>query len=203
MRLIDSTTAYRRFAHETRLALQKQQAEIEQATQLTRAVSCGLIPGLLQTSEYACGVLTRFGSLLSASPAGTGKAVAARIERQAVLEDPEKIFHYLVTESALRVRICPSQAMRVQLAHLVEALKRPNVILKIIPLDAEALIPPMHGFTLHDDRVVEIEMLTGALELTGPADLSLHQDAFNRFDAMALEGPKAVKLIEAAADTLP
>jgi hypothetical protein len=123
--------------------------------------------------------------------------------RQDVLEDSGKIFHFLVTESALRVRICPAEVLLAQLARLIEATALPNVMLKIVPLDAEALLAPMHGFTLYDSRVVEIEMLTGALEVSGPVDIGLHQDAFNRFDAMAAEGPKARSLIEAAAERLP
>lgn len=190
---------YQRFAHETHSGLQEERAEIEQAITLTRSFDCGLVPGLLQAPDYARGVFSRFASLMQFGSGGIPAAVEGRIARQRVLDDESKVFHYILTAAALETRMCAPEHMRAQLEALINALERPNLMIGIIPAEADAILPPMHGFAILDDRVVEMEMLAGKVEVTEPEEIALYQDAFNRFEASAYFGGKARTLLLAAA----
>jgi Domain of unknown function (DUF5753) len=67
-----------------------------------------LVPGLLQTAEYAQLRLSQWAELNRAG--GVKEAVAARMARQEALYDPTKSFSFVLTEGALRARLCPRKA---------------------------------------------------------------------------------------------
>ncbi|MEU5949268.1 DUF5753 domain-containing protein [Micromonospora sp. NPDC047465] len=102
-----------------------------QATAL-RAFQVAVIPGLLQTPEYASAVLSS--GLLG--PDEVGDYVETRLRRQAAVLDRRKppLFIAVIDEFALR-RGDPD-LMRPQLDHLVAMAQRPNVLLHVLPLDA-------------------------------------------------------------------
>ncbi|WP_341715753.1 helix-turn-helix transcriptional regulator [Micromonospora sp. FIMYZ51] len=102
-----------------------------QATAL-RSFQVTVIPGLLQTPEYASAVLSS--GLLG--PDEVADYVETRMRRQkAVLERRKPpLFVAVIDEFALR-RGDP-EIMRAQLDHLVELAQRPNVLLHVLPLDA-------------------------------------------------------------------
>ncbi len=190
---------YRRFLNDTHVELQHQVAEHEHDVTTTRSFVCGLVPGLLQTPEYAAGVFERMAALMKYGAQGTGpEAVVARMNRQRVLDDERKQFDYLIPEAALYVPVCTLEAMRAQLDHLIATLNRPNVRLGIIPLNAQVELVPFHGFTIADDKLVLIEMFTGQLTLTSDDDIRLHQDAFERLASSALYDEEARSLLAAA-----
>jgi hypothetical protein len=61
----------------------------------------GIIPGLLQATEYARRIMA---SASLNHDASLGAAVAARLGRQEALHNPARAFEFLVTEAALRYR---------------------------------------------------------------------------------------------------
>ncbi|MFJ6994537.1 Scr1 family TA system antitoxin-like transcriptional regulator [Streptomyces sp. NPDC003090] len=84
---------------------------IEKTTVTLRLFQGQLIPGLLQTPEYATAVF----SLPPALPAETrARTVAARLERQAVLYEGIRAFHFVICEHVLRWLICEPAVMAVQ-----------------------------------------------------------------------------------------
>ena len=91
----------------------RQQALLEwdQRTRLFRAFEATVVPGLLQTAEYA---RARFaeGIRRLRLPNDINAAVAARVQRQEILYRPDKRFHFVLTEAALRFRLCPSLSRR-------------------------------------------------------------------------------------------
>ncbi|MGC4748824.1 Scr1 family TA system antitoxin-like transcriptional regulator [Micromonospora sp. DT201] len=102
-----------------------------QATSL-RAFQVAVIPGLLQTPEYASVVLSS--GLLG--PDEVADYVETRLRRQrAVLERRKPpLFVAVIDEFALR-RGDPA-VMHPQIDHLVKMAQRPNVLLHVLPLDA-------------------------------------------------------------------
>jgi Domain of unknown function (DUF5753)/Helix-turn-helix domain len=93
-----------------------------------------VIPGLLQTEAYARAMLS---TRLDSTSEEVGQAVAARMERQRILErnQPPEL-SAILDEAALRRPVGGPEVMRGQLAHLT--MRRPTVAIQVIPLTAGA-----------------------------------------------------------------
>jgi transcriptional regulator with XRE-family HTH domain len=89
-----------------------------------------LVPGLLQTEDYARAVFrTRFG----VTDEEVDQLVAARLKRQEILtRDEPPAFWVIVDESVLRRPVGGRYVMREQVNHLVEASRRPHVSVQVI-----------------------------------------------------------------------
>ncbi|MGW1061643.1 helix-turn-helix domain-containing protein [Micromonospora rubida] len=106
--------------------------ETELQASALRAFQVAVIPGLLQTPEYASAVL-------GSGPLGQDEVAAyveTRLRRRAAVLDRKKppLFVAVIDEFALR-RGDP-EVMHPQLDHLVELAQRPNVLLHVLPLEA-------------------------------------------------------------------
>jgi transcriptional regulator with XRE-family HTH domain len=90
-----------------------------------------LVPGLLQTAEYAHAVLsTRIG----ANEDDVDQLVASRLERQAILDrDDPPLLWVVIDEGVLRRPVGGSDVMGVQVEHLTEMAGRPSVVIQVIP----------------------------------------------------------------------
>jgi transcriptional regulator with XRE-family HTH domain len=154
-----------------------------------------VIPGLLQTANYAQRALT----LADVSgQGGISAAVAARMHRQEVLYDQAKIFEYVLPESALRWRLTDDAGMRAQADRLVSVDSLPNVTLGILPLGITPPTLPSAGFVIYerqDDPLVLIETLTDELLFGEERAVSAYRDAFARMLAAAVTGTAAHELI--------
>ena len=96
-----------------------------------------VVPGLLQTAEYARAVIQ--GIAPAITEAELGNLVAARMARQAVLtraDAPQ--FIAVVDEGALRRPIGEPGVMHRQLHHLLGVAEQPHVMLRVVPLAAGA-----------------------------------------------------------------
>ncbi len=93
-----------------------------------------LMPGLVQTEDYARAVLS-WGPLSGS----VDDDVQARMDRQEILnrDDPPELW-VLLGESAVRRRVGSAEVMRGQLKHLSELARRPNVTVQVVPDDADA-----------------------------------------------------------------
>jgi len=101
----------------------------EQATML-RWWELTLVPGLLQTEEYACTILTDVGSVKDIET-----ALAGRLARQQILyrdADPTRLVAVL-DESVLRREIGGPEVMHGQLLALLRACERPNILVQVLP----------------------------------------------------------------------
>lgn len=154
-----------------------------------------VIPGLLQTANYARRALT----LADVSgQGGISAAVAARMHRQEVLYDQAKIFEYVLPESALRWRLTDDAGMRAQADRLVSVDSLPNVTLGILPLGIAPPTLPSTGFVIYerqDDPLVLIETMTDELLFGEERAVSAYRDAFARMLAAAVTGTAAHELI--------
>lgn len=95
-----------------------------------------LIPGLLQTDQYARAVLrTRIGDTDEEIDA----MVAARMERQTVLaKDRPPTFWAVLDEGVLHRPVGGPHVMREQLDRLADAARRPNIVIQVIRTSAGA-----------------------------------------------------------------
>jgi Domain of unknown function (DUF5753) len=97
-----------------------------------------IIPGLLQTEEYARDVIRAHTRSTTVIPPGDiERRVEARLARQQILRrDPPFSLNVVIDESALRRRYGNKLTMRSQVG-LLAALpsQYPNVTLRILPLD--------------------------------------------------------------------
>ncbi|HEU5156989.1 MAG TPA: helix-turn-helix transcriptional regulator [Streptosporangiaceae bacterium] len=85
-----------------------------------------LVPGILQTEEYARGVLK------------DEHKTSHRLERQKILEgdDPPTLI-VLLDESVLMRKVGNTKTMYDQLLHLAQMAERPDIRIQIIPLDSD------------------------------------------------------------------
>lgn len=194
--------SHRRMLAQGHTGLQRVWAAHEESTSYLRVFEAALVPGLLQTADYARYVFLAMAALKHL-PDDTDMAIAARMERQRVLYDPGKRFHFVVTSGALRTRTCPAEVMRGQLDRLMVATTMERVRLGIIPDQAQLLLPPMHGFWILDDRLVQTEVLAADLNLTDESEIRLHVEAFDRLASSAVYGGTARAVLARLALDLP
>ena len=94
-----------------------------------------VVPGLLQTEDYARAVISA-GKPRDTS-AAIDRAVSARLERQAILnrENPPMLWHVL-HEGVLRHVVGSPAIMREQLDKLAGLAREPGVVIQILPFTA-------------------------------------------------------------------
>lgn len=170
---------------------------IEARTAALRLFQGQLIPGLLQTPEYAMAVF----SLPPALPAETrGRTVAARMERQSALYQVGRSFSFVICEHVLRWLICEPAVMAVQLDRLVSLSRLPNVTVGVVPLTGRMPDFPMTCFSIHDDRLVILETFHSEVTTRDPRDIQTYLDTFERFAGAALFGDDMRALVESIRD---
>jgi transcriptional regulator with XRE-family HTH domain len=182
-------------------AHQRELVDLEGKTKLLRAFEVTTVPGLLQTAEYA---RARFEEAVRVHgvPSDVDEAVRARLRRQDVLYRPDKRFRFVVTEAALRFRLCPDEAMLAQLERLVALSAMRNVELGIIGFEAQCIVSPRHSFWIHDDDLVTVETYSAELNLAQPQETELYGRVFEQLAAVASYGSAARAVILRAIDDL-
>lgn len=176
---------------------------LEAAASQLRQYEPALIPGLLQTREYAESVLRSKPGIADPQVA---QAVAVRLERQQLLSrrnlrSPR--LDVILDESVLRRK---APGMPEQLTHLARAVQAPGVSVRVVPL----VTAPNHvslagGFVILDFPVrgtrpaepttVYSESLTGALYLDKPGEVSAYVEAWKILEALALDPHQSMELI--------
>jgi len=170
---------------------QERVTEWESAAEVVRDFQPALLTGLLQTSGYARAALVSFQRLADLgteelTEAAILAAVSARIRRQEVLANAAKAFRFVITEAVLKNRICSPVEMLAQIGRLRDVAGRhANVAIGVIPDGAAVDIPPLHGFTLFDDKLIVIDAYTSGLTTRGRADLASYRRVFDEFQERA------------------
>ncbi|MFF4409392.1 Scr1 family TA system antitoxin-like transcriptional regulator [Streptomyces sp. NPDC001404] len=110
--------------------------EMEREATSIRSFQAQVIPGLLQTEEYARAVLA------SVRPDCLNDLVAARMSRQALFErdSPPKAWFVMDEYALTRPFVGPAATGR-QLEHLLQAGESPRTVVQVVPRDA----PPHPG----------------------------------------------------------
>jgi transcriptional regulator with XRE-family HTH domain len=120
---------------------------LEQAASVIRIYEPALVPGLLQTPDYARAVMQL--RYVQASAPGVERCVALRMARQEFLTQPgAPELWVMLDESALRRRVgCPA-VQREQLLHLIQMAQRPNITLQVVPLQVGGPVAVGGPFTI-------------------------------------------------------
>jgi hypothetical protein len=187
-----------------RTGLRSHQSEISERdakTRLFRVFEATVIPGLLQTAEYARARLAQ-GVILFKVRNDVNEAVQARMKRQELLYGPDKRFHFVITEAALRLRLCSPEVMLGQLDRLISLSALPNVKLGIIDANTQYVVGPWHGFWLRDSDRVMVETFSAELNLAQPQEIELYSSVFDQFAAVASYGRSARAIITRLVDDL-
>lgn len=180
---------------------QQEIADLDAQTRLFRAFESTFIPGLLQTAEYA---RYRFAQSITVFKVRNDidEAVTARVQRQNILYRPDKRFHFVLTEAALRYRLCPPEIMLGQLDRLISFSQLPNVKLGIIGFETAYVVAPAHGFWILDNERVMVETFSAELNLAQPQEIGLYTGVFESLAAVASYGRSARGIINRLAESL-
>jgi hypothetical protein len=167
-----------------------------------------LIPGLLQTEDYAREIV---GSVPPAP--GTSRDVdqllAVRMARQDVLTGSHPLQLWAVIgEAALRHRIGGRDGMRSQLRKLVEVAALDHVTVQVLPFAAGTHAGVDGPFTVlefplfGDLDVVHVGNLTGALYLESEAEIRRYNLVFDHLRASGYPEADSLRLIAQVATDL-
>ncbi|MET7481375.1 helix-turn-helix transcriptional regulator [Streptomyces sp. NPDC005648] len=156
-----------------------------------------VIPGLLQTPEYARHMFLRT-TALHRTTQDIEAGVNARIQRQQALYSPGRRFHFLIWEAALQMLLFPRDVMAGQLDRLAGTFGISTVELGIVPLGADLTVVPTHGFWMFDDQLVMVETIGAELRLTDQAEISLYRTVWDELTKASVTGPQAHRLIARA-----
>jgi transcriptional regulator with XRE-family HTH domain len=178
--------------------LQRQVAEAERVAATIRVFYPTLIPGLLQTPDYARLVVT------AAEPdrPEVAEALALRMQRQTILHEEGRRFEFVVGEAALRWRYGPVAVQLGQLDRIRTVAMLANVLVAVLPLDREAPVWHSHGFTLFEDRAddgdpfVHVETLTSSVNVAEPADVERYRQTMEGLRGLAVADAEATALLE-------
>jgi hypothetical protein len=122
-----------------------------------------VIPGLLQTEEYARQISLGYQRVIPVSPGEVEQMVKIRMTRQARLAyEPVLHLSAIIDESALLRNIGGPLVMRAQLEHLARIGERPNVEIRILPLNRNVSLAVGGSFQV---------MSFGCRDAPGPAGL--------------------------------
>lgn len=185
--------AWRRQLRRGHARRQHQEAVSEQEAKRITSVEMFLVPGLVQTADYARAVFAMAADL-HGTPQDTEEAVRERLRRQEVLYDSNKQIEILVHELALRAPLAGPEVMSPQLDRLGTLSGMTHIRLGIIPLDAVIPTVTMHGYTIHDDTVI-VEINHTEVVTDDRDDLALYRTITERLWDAALEGEAAQALV--------
>lgn len=175
--------------------------DIEARARLLRVFEPAVVPGLLQTADYARTQFLDGESYAPTENVDIDDAVQARMQRQGVLYRADKRFHLLLTEATLRYRLCPLETMLGQLDRLIALAALPTVRLGIVGFDAPT-VAPLHGFWIFDDDRVSIEVYSAAMTLAQPSEVAIYRRVFDQLAEAASYGRDARLIITRVIDDL-
>ncbi|MGI5484025.1 helix-turn-helix domain-containing protein [Streptomyces lavendofoliae] len=170
-----------------------------------RTLETSVVPGLLQTAEYARAV-TR-AALDGVPPATVDALVRVRVARQEVLRaDPPLRLEAVLDEAVLRRRVGGPEVMRRQLRRLLEWSRLPHVRLQVVPFARGEYVGLSGSFVIFsfpnisDLDVVALDHLTSSLYLERTEDLKAYGAAFRTMQAHALSPEDTSDLIAGIGD---
>ena len=180
---------------------QQASATVYERARLFRIYEPAVVPGLLQTRDYAVAVLSTFIDFVRV-PDDAEEGAAARLERQRVLTHGDRRFHMVLGEQALRTNVGGTEVMAGQLEHLLASTKLPRLRLGIIHADAPYRVPLNNGFWILDEVLVQFDTYSAELSLVRPDEIALYGRAFERLAALAVYGAEARTIIARTLDRL-
>lgn len=175
--------------------------DFESGASTIRAYAASVLPGLLQTDEYAARLLRGI------PPGKTDEQVRRLVEirqrrRIDVLDgDPPTRLIAVIDEAVLRRAVGPEQERRAQLEHLHTVSRRKNISLQILPFSAGVHAGLMGMFTVFqfaddiDRDVVNIETHSGDRQLEEQSSVLEYLRMFDAISDRALDNEESRDLL--------
>jgi transcriptional regulator with XRE-family HTH domain len=168
-----------------------------------------VVAGLLQTEAYARHIIGSYSRIEPVPPGMIGRLVRVRMRRQQVLNREGLALSVVLDESVLRRRIGDDLVMYEQLQHLAREVDRPNLTLRILPLDAQHTIFGesfvIFGFGADSEAmlqdVVSTEHMRSGCILEGERETYLHSIAHQTLVEAALDPAASRTLILETAES--
>ncbi|WP_223268456.1 helix-turn-helix domain-containing protein [Streptosporangium nondiastaticum] len=170
-----------------------------------RVYEASLVPGLLQTPNYASAVTE--GSWPEATAADIERRVQVRMRRQERITDPENPLRLwaVIDESALRRIVGNREIMAEQMRQLVQFSLEPHITVQVLPYDVGAH-PGMYGkFSIlefndpQDASTVYLEGITSDLYLEKPNDVQTYSVMYEHLRMQALNAEHSRQFIDRVA----
>ena len=176
--------------------------DVERRATEIRIYETYVIPGLLQTEDYARHVISATRPVIS--PAAIDRAVALRMTRQEVLyreDEPPRLWAILDESVLCRVN-GTSDVMRAQLESLIKAVERPNIVVQVIPNSEGSTAAGGRNFILltlrSEPAVAYLEDIRAARYLRKTDDVTQYSLTFDHLRSNALSDVKSAALIKEA-----
>lgn len=180
---------------------------LEAEAESVRWYSPMVVPGLLQTEQYAREVISS--GLLIAPPGEIERRVQVKMTRQRVLTKDSPLQMAVVVDEATILRTVGGQGvMGEQLRHLTAMAALPNIAMQVLPLSVGAHPATTGEFTilafpeLVAPDVVYLENMTSDLYVEREGEVYRYGLAFDRLRALALPPEKSAQLITEQADNI-
>lgn len=191
----------------TTLPGQRQQlaayVEMEQSAAMVTEVLLSLIPGLLQTRDYAHAIMSG-GSL---SPDEITTRVTIRMGRRDGITRPDPIRYTAFIGEAAILQIVGNRSVMVeQLRYLLEMMKRPNINVRVMPFESGwhpglgapfILIHPANS-----NPVVHVELRRSLLFLHEPDGVDAYTDSLRMINKISLPVDASARLISERLENL-
>ncbi len=180
---------------------------LEAETAGIRSYEISVVPGLLQTADYALAVIREMFPRYTA--AQIGRLVDLRMARQQRLDDePPLELWAILDEAVIRRTVGGPAVMRRQLNHLIAEANRPGITMQILPFACGAHAGHGGSFSIlefperSDSEVGYVESVAGHIYLEKDREVRARSEAFDRLRAAALSPSTSADLISQAARDL-
>jgi transcriptional regulator with XRE-family HTH domain len=168
-----------------------------------------VVTGLLQTEDYARHIISSYSRVEPIAPGMIGRLVRVRMRRQQILDRDGLQLSVVLDESILKRRVGSDTVMYEQLQHLARAAERPNLTLRVLPLNAQHTVTGesfvIFGFGDDSDAmlqdVVSTEHLRNGFSVEGERETYLHRIAFQMLAEASLDPAGSRALILEAAES--
>ena len=169
-----------------------------------------VVTGLLQTEAYARHIISSYSKVEPIAPGMIERLVKVRMQRQRVLSLEEQVqLEVVLDESVLKRRVGNDMVMYEQLQRLIREADRPNLTLRILPLNAQHTVFGesfvIFGFGPDSDAmlqdVVSAEHLRNGVSLQGERETYLHRIAFDMLADASLDAEASKELILKTAES--
>ncbi len=177
---------------------------LEESAESIRSFDAQFVPGLLQTEDYAAGVI----QLGAYSRAETHRLVYLRKERQRRFAASGLRLSAVIDEVALRRPIGSPALRRAQLDHLLGISNRPGLTIQVCPFRTGASYAAPGSFSIlrfaAEDLpdIVYVEQLTSALYLDKRADVGRYAEVMDQIAATSTTPEQTTDLISSMIDEL-
>lgn len=161
-------------------------AAYEEVATSLRTFQHALVPGLLQTPDYARAVLA---TLPNTTEDELDQLVTARLARQVILDrEHPPLLWAVIDEAALHRPVGDAKIMNGQLRHLVDMADRPNITIQVIPHSAGCHIGLLGAFVAAEFRDSPgVVYLENAADGQTAEDVATVSTVLLRFDTLRSE----------------